>query len=151
MVILVAVCYCAYVGKKVITHERNQAKQISELLGETGYLEEKMRQTTDYYDFETEYSDHSFNYFVIGNSLTLVAGWERGICSTQPDHDYFNLVVSSLVEQYGDVVIYPYNFLPWERAANRDSTLDIIDVYLSNELDLVIFQLGEKCIRFVHI
>lgn len=44
----------------------------------------------------------------------------------------------------GNVVSYAYNFSPWERAADRASTLELIDVYLSEMLDLVTIQLGEN-------
>lgn len=144
VVLLIGSVVCGLIGKKFISHEKNQNKQISELLGKTEYLEEKLRQTTDYYDFKTEYKDETFNYLAIGNSLTLITSWGRGICSTQPDNDYFNLVVKELENRHGDVVAYPYNFAPWERAANRDTALDLIDVYLNDKLDLVTIQLGEN-------
>ena len=121
-----------------------QAQQISELTGKTEYLEEKLSQTTDYYNYDTAYSEDAFNYFAIGNSLTLITSWGRGICSTRPDNDYFHLVSSELENRHGTVVSYAYNFSPWERAADRASTLDLIDGYLSEMLDLVTIQLGEN-------
>ena len=121
-----------------------QAQQISELIGKTEYLEEKLSQTTDYYNYDTAYSEDAFNYFAIGNSLTLITSWGRGICSTRPDNDYFHLVGSELESRHGSVVSYAYNFSPWERAADRASTLDLIDGYLSEMLDLVTIQLGEN-------
>lgn len=142
--IVVRFVVCGFDCNTVYFAWKKQSKQISELLSKTEYLEEKLRQTTDYYDFETEYKQDSFNCLAIGNSLTLITSWGRGICSTQPDNDYFNLIVKELKNQHGDVVAYPYNFAPWEKAAKRDSALDLIDVYLSDKLDLVTIQLGEN-------
>lgn len=105
-----------------------------------------IRRIQDYYNFETEYKADAFNYFAIGNSLTLITSWGRGICSTEPDNDYFNLVKKSLENRYGKVVAYPYNFSPWERLSNRDKAFDLIESYLSPELDLVTVQLGENAI-----
>ena len=121
-----------WLGIKLIRHEQRQAQQIaeyldwqaqqiSELTGKTEYLEEKLSQTTDYYNYDTAYSEDAFNYFAIGNSLTMIPSWGRGICSTRPDNDYFHLVGSELENRHGNVVSYAYNFSPWERAANRAS------------------------------
>lgn len=103
-----------------------------------------MRQTADYYNFDTAYSEDAFNYFAIGNSLTMITSWGRGICSTRPDNDYFHLVSAELESRQGNVVSYAYNFSLWERAMNRDSTLDLLDVYLDEKLDLVTTQLDEN-------
>lgn len=141
----------AWLGIKLIRHEHRQSQQIAQqsvqivqLIGKTDYLEEKLRQTTDYYNFDTAYSEDAFNYFAIGNSLTMITSWGRGICSTRPDNDYVHLVSAELESRHGNVVSYAYNFSPWERAADRDSTLDLIDVYLDEKLDLVTIQLGEN-------
>ena len=129
---------------KLYNYEQGQSQEISELLGKVEYLEEKLRQTTDYYEYETNYSDDSFNYFAIGNSLTMITSWGRGICSTQPDNDYFNLVSSYLKSEYGSCVSYAYNFSTWERSPNRTETLDLLDIFLDQRLDLVTIQLGEN-------
>ena len=41
---------------------------------------------------------------------------------------------------------YPYNFATWERINNRESVFDLLDPYLSPELDLVTIQLGENVV-----
>jgi len=133
------------VGIFVIKYEKRQTQQISELIGQVDYLRAKLEQTTEYYNYETEYSNDSYNYFAIGNSLTLINSWGRGICSTQPNNDYFNLIIRELENCYGSVVAYPVNFSQWERYSNnRDSTLDLLDNYLCDKLDLVTIQLGEN-------
>ena len=122
-------------------------KKITELEGKIEYLEEKLRQTTDYYEYSTEYDAEAFNYLAIGNSLTMINSWGRGICSTKPTNDYFNLVKKFLESKGKNVVAYAYNFSPWETSENRDSTLDLIDVYLDEKLDLVTIQLGKNVIN----
>ena len=129
---------------KLYRIQKAQAKQLTQLLGQVDYLDERLTQSIEYYDFETEYREDTFNYFAIGNSLTLIKSWGRGICSTQPDNDYFNLVIKSLENKYGEVVAYPYNFSSWERMSNREKAYSLIDSYLSEDLDLVTIQLGEN-------
>lgn len=143
-VIILLVTILGIVGYKVVKHENAQKQQILELMGKTDYLGEKLRQMTDYYEFQTEYSTEAYNYLAIGNSLTLIPSWGRGICSTQPDNDYFNLVVANLKEKHGKVVAYSYNYSPWERALQRDNTFDLIDIYLDDKLDFITIQLGEN-------
>lgn len=135
---------------KVVRHEIAQNSRITSLekMGsDVGYLKEKNRQAEEYYEYQTNYTDDSFNYFAIGNSLTLIPSWGRGICSTRPDNDYFHLVIAALErQQHKDVVAYPFNFSIWERNGKRDSTLDLLDVYLSDKLDLVTIQLWENVV-----
>ena len=71
-------------------------KSNGQFIGRIEYLEEKIRQMESYYEYETEYSDDAYNYLAIGNSLTLITSWGRGICSTRRDNDYFNLVCRAL-------------------------------------------------------
>jgi hypothetical protein len=109
------------------------------------YLKEKQQQANNYYEYTTDYTDDSFNYFAIGNSLTLINGnWGRGICSTRPDNDYFHLIVKELENTQGKIVAYPYNYADWERSNDRNFCLDLLDVYLSDKLNLVTIQLGEN-------
>ena len=123
---------------------RYMSTELEQLEENSAYLQEKLRQTTDYYEYDTHYKDDAYNYLAIGNSLTLIRSWKRGICSTQPDNDYYALVVSALEKQHGEVVSYRYNFKLWEQSSNRDNMLDTIDCYLSDKLDLVSIQLGEN-------
>ena len=113
--------------------------------GPVAHLIEKQRQKDEYYEYDTNYKDDTYNYLAIGNSLTLIPSWGRGICSTRPDNDYFHIVVKELEQRHGKVVAHPYNMSPWERSTERTSCLDLIDVYLSDKLDLVTIQLGESC------
>lgn len=123
---------------------------MASLVGNQDYLADKLDQSTNYYKYDTKYTNHTFNYFAIGNSLTLIKTWGRGICSTKRDNDYFNLVRKALKTddkmnpKHEKVVAYPYNFSPWERASDRNSMNDLLDKYLSKKLDLVTIQLSEN-------
>lgn len=127
-------------------------QDISSLLGTQEYLTEKLNQTTNYYEYQIDYSDETFNYLAIGNSLTFITSWGRGICSTKRDNDYVNLVAKALKTnnrinpENKNVKFYAYNFSPWERASDRNSADDLLDVYLSEKLDLITVQLSENCI-----
>lgn len=129
--------------RKLYNHENAQNRRISALEGNVDYISAKLEQTVNYYNFETDYSDDAINYFAIGNSLTLIGGdIGRGICATKLDNDYFGLVVKYLETQNKKVKSYRYNFASWERSSNRKSTLNLIDAYLSEKLNLVTIQLG---------
>lgn len=144
MVLIIGIVCGMFAFYKIYRTQKAQEKQITQLLGQIDYLDERLTQSIEYYDFETEYREDTFNYFAIGNSLTLIKSWGRGICSTQPDNDYFNLVKKALENKYGEVVAYPYNFSSWERMSNREKAYSLIDSYLSEDLDLVTIQLGEN-------
>lgn len=89
---------------KFISHEQKQNKIIdelytmnnelkAELLSQREYFEERINQSINYFEYDIHYTKNTYNYLAIGNSLTLIKSWGRGICSTMPDNDYFNIVV----------------------------------------------------------
>lgn len=144
-----------FLGIKLYNHEMRQNTQIAQipvlqgeidkLSNDNSVLKEKLDQVVNYYNFSTDYKDDSFNYLAIGNSLTLISSWGRGICATQPGRDYFGLVVSSLKKvKNKNVVAYPYNFANWERNMDRGSCLSLLNPFLSDKLNLVTIQLGEN-------
>ena len=106
----------------IIYHEQKQNKIIQELytknnelkdelLSQREYFEERSNQSSNYFEYDTQYSEDTYNYLAIGNSLTLIKSWGRGICLTNPDNDYFNIVVKNLQNKYnGKVVAYTFNF-----------------------------------------
>lgn len=118
--------------------------EIQSLTAEIQYLDQRMTQSLDYYEYDFEYSENGINYLAIGNSLTLISSWSRGICSTKPDNDYFHLVVSKLEEQFGNVTAYPYNFSTWERLDNKEKAYSLLECCLSEKLDIISIQLGEN-------
>ena len=129
---------------KLLHHEKMQAQRIQQIEAKQEELSDRFRQYTEYYRFQPEYADDACNYLAIGNSLTLIDSWGRGICATQPDGDYVGLVKKHLEEQQGKVVAYRYNFATWERSSNRKGTLNLLDTLLSDKLNLVTIQLGEN-------
>ena len=145
-------------GYKVYCHEQRQNaqlkqlqsyhddadKKIQALAGRTDYLEQRLQQVTDYYNVKPKYRDDAYNYLAIGNSLTLITSWGRGICATQPDGDYFGLVKQRLAAKHSDVVAYRINYASWEGMQNRNQVLDLLDILLSDKLNLVTIQLGEN-------
>lgn len=136
-----------YIGCRFINYEKMQNNNISNLTGQMEYLQEKLEQITDYYKYETDYKSSSYNYLALGNSLTLISTVGHGICSTRNNNDYVGLLVDYLQKNHMDengVIFYRYNFSPWERTADRGSTLDLIDPFLSPDLDLITIQLGEN-------
>ena len=156
IIAIVFLCICGgfLLGNNFIRHEERQNNLINELqtqnnelknelLSQREYFDEKINQSVNYFEYDTHYTEDTYNYFAIGNSLTLIKSWGRGICSTRPDNDYFHLIVKYLKEKNDNVIAYPFNFAMWERSNNRSSNLKLLDVFLSINLDLVTIQLGE--------
>lgn len=131
-------------GYKLYKHEKKQEQEYSELMGQVGFLRDKLDQTTEYYNFQPEYRDDTYNYLAIGNSLTLIGSWGRGICATKPDGDYFGRVMSYLRETKGETVGYRFNFSTWELMSARENAYPLLDKLLSDKLNLVTIQLGEN-------
>lgn len=143
-------------GYRVYRHEQSQNAQLRQLQalegrselraleGRTDYLEQRLQQVTDYYNFQPKYSDDAYNYLAIGNSLTLITSWGRGICATQPDGDYFGRVKQQLDSEYGGAIAYRINYASWERMQDRSKALDLLNILLSDKLNLVTIQLGEN-------
>ena len=98
-IITLAVLLCLLEGVQgLYRHEQSQnaqLRQLQSLEGRTDYLEQRLQQVTEYYNVQPEYRDDAYNYLAIGNSLTLITSWGRGICATQPDGDYFGIAVFS--------------------------------------------------------
>lgn len=132
------------IGYKVYRHEKKQEQEYAELMGQVGFLRDKLEQTTEYYNFQPDYRDDTYNYLAIGNSLTLIGSWGRGICATESDGDYFGRVKKYLQEQHGETVGYRYNFSTWELMSARENAYPLLDKLLSEKLTLVTIQLGEN-------
>lgn len=109
---------------------------------------------------ETEWSEESFNYLALGNSITkhgICSYWfdEVGMAATSERNDYFHLVCNDLQkitkgEQYNaDLKAYAYNFSAWENQVNdRTETLDALNGILDEKIDLITIQLGENVNSF---
>lgn len=91
-----------------------------------------------------------YNYLAIGNSITKhgkVEYWwnECGMAATTADKDYYHIVVNHLKEKYSDMDSDICSFSIWETLyTDRAETLEILDYYLDDSLNLITIQLGEN-------
>lgn len=136
------------IGFKFVAYERGQSNQIATMRGDIQLLQEKLSSSQN---VETiDYSENGYNYLAIGNSITkhaLADFWwnEIGMAATNEEFDYYHIVVDYLKRTYGEVNTHVLNFSVWERlSSDRSKALELIDAYLSTELDLVTIQLGEN-------
>ena len=126
-----------------LTYEtEDQAHTIKSLSDAVETLSERINRKDD--RFEPVEWGTGYNWFALGNSLTWIESWGRGICSTQPDNDYFGLVKAYLETKYDDVTAKRLHYGVWEQSPYRNAMFDYIDPYLSPDLDLVTIQLGEN-------
>ncbi len=94
-----------------------------------------------------------YDYFAIGNSISMHPKREywpnaMGMGATTLDRDYFNIVSRSLRHRDPSLNAAAMNYSIWEILCDsRDTTLDLLDPYLSPELDLVSVELGENVIQ----
>lgn len=67
------------------------------------------------------------------------------MAASSPEKDYFHLVKTWLDKNYDTVNALAYNFSVWEILhTDRAETLDVLDAYLSSNLNLITIQLGEN-------
>lgn len=101
-------------------------------------------------DGKVKYNSEGINYLAIGNSITLHGicdyWWGRwGMAASSREKDYVHLVTSYLQSKNDKVFTVPINFSVWETTAtDRFQTLQHLNKYLSNQLDLVTIQLSEN-------
>lgn len=145
-VIFQIVLYNGYkhLKKEIKLVSTNQINEQEFIKHESSYFKLILDQYFHYYNYQTDYEKNAFNYFAIGNSITVIPDLDRGICATKIENDYFNLVTKFLKNKYKKVVAHPYNYAFWERSSNRNSVLNLLDVYLDKNLNLVTIQLGEN-------
>ena len=91
-----------------------------------------------------------YSYLAIGNSITvhyLADYWwnECGMAATSSENDYYHIVLNKLKERNSEVSSYACNFGSWEVLyTDRAETIDVLDCYLDESLDLITVQLGEN-------
>ncbi len=155
LISVVGIIFGVWGGVKLYSHEKRQNRDIEQiyqlqekvarLQSENEVLKERLDQEIEYYNYETHYEEGAYNYFAIGNSLTLIKDWGRGICATEMENDYFGLVKAAVEKRKEQpVVAYRYNFAAWERSYDRNACLRLLNPYLDASLDLVTIQLGEN-------
>ena len=150
--------FCVY---KLILHEKDQnenldrieallgqnmelSARVSELSEQLGELSDEYRREKEYYRNGHQWGE-GYNWLALGNSLTLIETYGRGICSTREDNDYVALVQAYLEKRNPEVDVFRYNYVAWEqKKTGRSSKLYMIDSLLSPAVDLVTIQLGEN-------
>ena len=151
VVAILIVAIGSYFGYRFIRHENNQNQRINNLEKEVSVLNDSLSILQDNIntlkDSDVEWSNDSYNYLAIGNSITkhpICNYWwnEIGMAASSEDKDYVHLI-SSALPQPSKVVAY--NFSVWEtQSHDRAETLSLLDWYLSDKLDLVTIQLSEN-------
>ena len=157
-VITVIILICVF----CLIHEKRQNAQIQELSiqNESLYSQVLLLQANqdelfaqnnkDFLNGKAVYSKTAFNYLAIGNSITLhneTDYWwnNAGMAATTPDKDFVHIVAQHIKETTGDICFYVVNYSQWEmQSHDRAETYNIIDPYLSPELDLITIQLSEN-------
>ena len=151
VVAILIVAIGSYFGYRFIRHENNQNQRINNLEKEVSVLNDSLSILQDNIntlkDSDVEWSNDSYNYLAIGNSITkhpICNYWwnEIGMAASSEDKDYVHLI-SFALPQPSKVVAY--NFSVWEtQSHDRAETLSLLDWYLSDKLDLVTIQLSEN-------
>ena len=93
---------------------------------------------------------NDYNYLAIGNSITkhgLCSYWwsNHGMAASRKDNDYYHLLKSFLRDHYGKVHSEICSFAVWEmQSYDREETYELLENYLSENLNLITLQLGEN-------
>lgn len=138
----------ALIGRKFLSFEKTQNEQINTMKGDIQFLQEKL--SSNHNVEVIKYSEDEYNYLAIGNSISKHSindyWWnEIGMAATSEENDYYHIVVEHLLKTRDKVNNYVRNFSVWERlSSDRSIALELMDVYLSAELDLITIQLGEN-------
>ena len=153
----------SYWGYHYIRHEKWQSEEIHRLSIHAEKLEESLdiqsqkienltKLLNELEEPEISWLDNGINYLAIGNSITsrsLAKYWWNdgvGMAASSEDKDYVHQIRGYLENTYNEPVkMQAYNFYTWEvQAADRGETLQLLDGYLSDKLDLITIQLSEN-------
>ena len=143
-VFLFAIIISIFIGYKFIIHELSQKEQIEILHQKVNHLSARIEKIENV-NLKVDWSDKEFNYFAIGNSITLHAinsyWWaERGMAASKDEKDYVHIVANHLKAK-----VHAYNFSIWEVSSkDRCEFLSLLDNYLDPRIDLITIQLGEN-------
>ena len=131
---------------KVYSSYRNTLRRISIIENEISLL--KCNQETV---SGVNWGNSSYNYLAIGNSITrhgLADYWwdsDNGMAASKDEYDYVHLVANYLDKKNNDVQMESVGFSIWETLfTDRAETLNIIEPYLAENINLITIQLGEN-------
>lgn len=95
--------------------------------------------------------EETYDYLAIGNSITrhpVCEYWwnDIGMAASEENKDYFHIVTAHLQEKHGRVNARAVNYVQWETAGSKErkKTFELIDPYLTEELELITLQLSEN-------
>lgn len=137
-----------FMFQKFMNHESNQNERLDDIEARISLIDAKDNLAESPTD-DILYGG-GYNYLAIGNSITkhqLADYWwnECGMAATSANRDYYHIVVNHLKEEKDDVSSNVFNFSIWETLyTDRAETLEILDHYLDESLDLITIQLGEN-------
>lgn len=138
-------------GYTLYRHELAQSRRIDKLTTEMNKLDGEITLLQHRGDESIDWPLHTYNYLAIGNSITIHGyadyWWDddRGMAASTDDNDYVHRVVKALEDTYGEVSSHSYGFSSWEtNGYDRAEFLELLDPYLSEEIDLITIQLGEN-------
>lgn len=147
------------VGGRFYHHERLQNEQIQNLYKEIAELEDTVRKVNEELYLLKEksnqenikWNDKGYNYLAIGNSITIhgiVEYWwddDRGMAASCDESDYVHLVKSYLEANGKSVTMHAKNLSSWEtNAEDRAEFREVLDNYLTDDINLITIQLGEN-------
>lgn len=144
--------FAEYINKLHI-QEKELNEEIEKLTLENQELLSEVKKLKDP-SYKSEFHENStkenYNYLAIGNSITwhrICDYWwdEFGMAASSEENDYYHLVLNGLENKYNNVNAKAYSFIPWETLnTDRAETLELLDGYLNDNLDLITIQLGEN-------
>ena len=150
--VILVLAVAAFLGFRFYQHEKAQNDELRALQSRQSAAlatAEELSARLTRLELKSDYTEDSYKYFPLGNSITVHAPnevwWnEVGMAASDADHDFVHLVADYLSASHGKVVCHPYYFCAWETAEDRASKLFLLDPYLDAGLDLVTIQLGEN-------
>ncbi len=157
---IILLIFLIFLGCVFVIHEKKQNQKIHDLQNKVVSIEKEIEEEIKEQIEESNqrnkvsYSDTAFNYFALGNSITvhsITSYWwnEIGMAATTQEKDYVHLISSFLEKEKGEICQYAFNFYVWEaQASDRAEAYELLDPYLDKKIDLVTIQLSENVVEF---
>lgn len=149
VIAILFLCAGAYCGYRFVKHERAQNQRISDLQSSVALINGKLEDNSESQQFKAAVGE-GFDYLAIGNSITLHGltdfWWGQwGMAASEESLDYYHIVKNEIEKENSLVNSMAYNFSAWEvQSHDRGETIDLLDRYLDENLDLITVQLSEN-------